>query len=193
MRPPSRRVQRNNAARDQSKIDAEHQSRLMALEIGEIERACSAGRAPPCLKTPGHGEPRSFAQLDEGGGSDEQRLAGEFVQTQALIFAQVAGFAAEEEARPDLRHQRCRRSDGRILLIQSGAEDMCPFGLVQQVERRHERVGNQLPVERDGEIRTVLSNGRCGGVIPARRMGLDAEQHAERRRLAVQQLIAQIE
>src|SRR3981189_3125190 len=47
-------------------IDAEYQSRLVALEINEIEGGTKSGRSPPNLCAPGGRQPRAICQLKIG-------------------------------------------------------------------------------------------------------------------------------
>ena len=66
------------------------------------------------------------------------------------------------------------------------------FRLVQQIERGHDAVRNQFPIERQRQLGAV-SPGRCrGDVIKQVGVGLQRERQAERRRIPVEQLVAQI-
>src|SRR5439155_19808354 len=78
-------------------IDAEYQSRLVALEINEIEGGAKSGRSPPNLSTPGGGQPRAIRQLKIGGWTDKQGLTCELFQTDSFIFSQIARFTAEKD------------------------------------------------------------------------------------------------
>src|ERR1700694_6193781 len=118
------------------KIDAEHKPRLVALESNEIEGRTRSGRTSPGLKAPGGCQPGVFRQLEICGWADKQRLACEFVETDAFVFPQIARFTADQEARTHLRHQPERRADGGFLLRCPRAKKARPIRLINQVESR---------------------------------------------------------
>ena len=51
-----------------------------------------------------------------GGGPDEQRLDGQLLQAETLIFPQVPRLAAEQDVGAKPRHQRGGDADGRFVL-----------------------------------------------------------------------------
>src|SRR5712671_7409776 len=77
-------------------IDAEYQSRLVALEINEIEGGTKSGRSPPNLCAPGGRQQREICQMKIGGWTDKQGLTCELFQTDPFIFSQIARFTAEQ-------------------------------------------------------------------------------------------------
>src|SRR5258708_6955646 len=108
----------------------------MTLEIHQVEGSRGTGGAAPSLKTPRGGQPGPVRKLDVSGRPNKQRLPGEFVETDALIFAQIARLAAEEKTRSKLRHHRDCGADRGLLLCRTGTDKARPFRLIGQVESR---------------------------------------------------------
>src|SRR4051794_8018167 len=130
-------------------IDAEHQACLVPLEIDEFQGGIRSGGAAPCLNTPACRQPRTRRQLEIGGWADKQRLPREFYQSDPFIFAQIARFTTEQDARAYLRHQPERGADRGFLLRRCFADKPCPFRLIDQIDGRDGQVRNEFPVECD--------------------------------------------
>jgi hypothetical protein len=62
---------------------------------------------------------------------------------------------------------------------------MGPFRLVQEIERCHDAVGDQLPIERQRQLGAVSPGGRRGDVIKPFGVGFQREGQTKRRRLPV--------
>src|SRR5260370_19161115 len=58
-------------------INTEHESRLMAFEINEIERRTRSSHTPPSLNAPGSRQPGALRQLEICGRTDKERLAAD--------------------------------------------------------------------------------------------------------------------
>src|ERR1700685_3515813 len=128
-----RRIQAREAA---SKIHAEQNPRLVALEIDEVERTGRRRRLTRDLRAPRRRDPRLFGKFHVDRRSDEKALSGERIQAKAVIFAQVAGFAADEDSGMNLSHHADRDASGELLRPGPGHVRTHGFGLVEQVECR---------------------------------------------------------
>ena len=76
----------------------------MAFEVDEIERGVRSRNPAPGLNAPVRRQTRALRKLEIGGRSDEQRLPGQLVEPDPVIFAKIPHFAAEQESRPEGRH-----------------------------------------------------------------------------------------
>src|SRR5215831_18539928 len=90
-----------------SKRNADAQLRLMALEIGEIERARASGDRSPDLHVPRRREETSLAKGRIQGRSHIDRLACECIEAEPLVVAKVACFRADEDVWHHLHRERC--------------------------------------------------------------------------------------
>src|SRR4051812_9983821 len=118
----------------------------MAFEIAEVQSGGGAGGTAPSLNAPVCRQPGTTAQLEEYRGSDKQRLAGELVQADSLIFPEVSSLAPKKKTRTDLSHDGQRGTDGGLPLGLSGCRHARPFRLINQVKRRDTEVGDQFAV-----------------------------------------------
>src|SRR5262252_7035664 len=95
-------------------LQAELHLGLMALEIGEIERAGSIRGTAGDLRAPRRNHPRALREPRIEGRAEEQRLAGESFERETLVGAQITGLAADEDARRDLHHQAGSGAEHRL-------------------------------------------------------------------------------
>ena len=69
----------------------------MAFEVGQVQCSWLANRVARDLRIPGDCQRHVFREFDEHcGGADEQRVAGELIQSHPLILALISKLAAKK-------------------------------------------------------------------------------------------------
>src|SRR5258708_17605900 len=147
----------------------------------------------PRLQAPGGGQPRPFRKPDVSGRPDEKRVPDKLVQTDAIVLAQIARLAAEENIRTDLRHHRDRTTDRGLLLRCCGTRKARPFRLIHQIDSGDGKIGNQFPVKRQRQVGTDFAYQRSGDLIDTISVSLNCECQAERGCVAIENSVAQID
>ena len=111
------------------------------------------------LRAPRGGEPGTLGELEVDRRTDEEALAGERIEPGPVILAQIARFAADKNPRTNLRHHGHRNAGGGFLRPGAGQFRAHGFGLIEQVERRNDAIGNDLPVGGGDEVDAILVAG----------------------------------
>src|SRR3954447_8574374 len=171
-------------------IDPEHEPRLMAFEVDEIEASTRTSRAAPDLKTPTGRQPGTLRELEICGRADKQCLTRELLQSDAIVFPQVTRLTTDQEPRKYARHQAEPGADGRCLLRCPGPRKARPFRLINQIESRDGKIGDHFPVECQREFRAVVPHDGARRFIDAVKVILQSKRETKGRAVPVQKPVA---
>ena len=130
----------------------------MAGEVREIKCAWTRDRTPRCLSTPSGDHPKPSIKPRVQGGPHEQSLPGEIVETDPVVFAQVATFRSNQDARGDLTHDTGGNSGGRVARLSPRCMQARGFWLIKKVKRGNDPIGYKLSIERESEVGSVAIN-----------------------------------
>src|SRR5690242_19855206 len=164
----------------------------MAFEVDEVERCRRSGRTSPGLDAPGRGQPGARRQLEIRRRADKEGLAHKLLQSDAVVFPEIARLAADQDVGAYAKHRPQRGTYGGVLLSGPGRQDARPFRPVNQIEGRDRVVRDQVALQRQPELGLEIPYRGPGDIVDAAELAFDGECQPEGRAVPIQEFVAQI-